>query len=225
MMRLLAVFFLVLVLSFGCSEEDNPVNGGETAKCDVTSPNNAYDVKTSDLVVVVDDYGDIPPEYAASVDEWLAGFFGSTEDTQWNVMQSAVTLTKTETPMCAPMIYVYNPIGRSCTVEILIPLENVDVTSLDLCQTFPNPLGELFPDIEVCLTEISIVVNVDPELVWSEDFSTFSGTEEIGSAQDPADVSVTFVVSPPGLPVSYDMQFHASRTVNGICCAGCKVCQ
>ena len=124
--------------------------------------------------------------------------------------------------MCVPMGYVYNPLNRSCTVSFPIDLDE-DVASLGLCQMFPNPISEVLADIEVCLTAISITATIDPDLVWSADFSTFSGTEAIGSADVPAEVTVSLTVA--GIAFGpYSFSFHMSRTVNGTCCATCKPC-
>lgn len=224
MKRLLSVLLLALVmaLSFGCSDDDNPVNGGQTAKCDDTSPNNAYNVKNTNIQLVVDDPGGFPEDYIDLLEDALEELFGGTEDTQWNVMQSALILTRTETPLCLPMVYAYNPLNRSCTVEIPFVLDE-DVAGLGLCADFPNPLGELLPDIEVCLTYISITATSNPDLVWSADFSTFSGTLAINSAQDPADVTISLTVA--GIAAGpFAFKFHSSQTVNGTCCATCKPC-
>lgn len=226
MKRLLSVLLLALALalSFGCSDDDdNPVNGGQTAECnDDTSPNNAYKVKETDEIIVVDDPGSFPEEYIDLLEDALAQLFANTEDTQWNVTQSAVALTRAETPMCVPVPYVYIPLTRSCTVPVPLDLDE-DVSSLGLCAPFPNPINSALPDIEVCLTDISITATIDPDLVWSEDFSTFSGTEAIGSADVPADVTVSLTVA--GLPAGpFSFAFHMSRTVNGTCCATCNPC-
>jgi hypothetical protein len=178
------------------------------------SPNGDWDVTSTNVSVTVTN-SSLPSQLNPYIEQWIEDLISNGGTSEWNVAQTLVVLSRIETDTCTPMVYRYDPNSRRCTTTTPVDISDVDVSSLGLCEDIP-PLGTH------CLTEISLDANFTPNLQWTANFDSFSGSEMIGSAQDPA--SVTIVVTGT-LGGEYDINFYSSRNVSGTPCSGCTPCR
>jgi hypothetical protein len=213
---LLAMCSVILLIAVSCGDDGSPQEPEDDIKPS-TDPIGQWSVTSSNVQVEVVN-SDLPSEVQAYVEEWLKDLISNGGSNEWNVAQAAILLTKVESPACVPMVYAYDSANRSCTVTTPIDLQDIDVSSLNLCQTVGQPPAQA----EYCITTISITADVTPDLQWAEDFNSLGGTEAIGSVQKPAQVDVT--ISGPIIGGTYNVDFYSSRTVSGKRCSGCANC-
>ena len=178
------------------------------------NPNGDWNVTSTNVNVTVTNTS-LPSQLIPFIEQWIGDIIGNGGSSEWSVAQSAVVLSRTETKMCAPMVYVYDPISRRCTISTPVDVRDVDVSALGLCQ-------DLVLDT-YCLTKISLDADFTPNLQWASDFGSFNGSELIGSAQNPASAMVT--ITGAGLGGDYNVDFYSSRNVAGTRCSGCTPCR
>jgi hypothetical protein len=178
------------------------------------SPNGDWDV-TSTVVNVTVTSSSLPSQLTPLIEGWISDVISNGGRSVWTVAQSAVVLSRIETKMCAPMVYVYDPISRRCTITTPVDISNVDVSALGLCE-------DIIVVGKHCLQKISIDADFTPNLQWTQDFESFNGSEMIGSSRNPASATVTVTGAVGG---EYNVRFHSSRNVTGTRCSECTPCR
>jgi hypothetical protein len=178
------------------------------------SPNGAWDVTSTNVSVTVTN-STLPGQLTPFVEQWIAEVISNGGSSECSVAQATVVLSRTETEMCAPMVYVYDPISRRCMTTTPVDVRDVDLSALNICQ-------DVVLDT-YCLTKISLDADFTPNLQWASDFGSFSGSELIGSVRNPASAEIT--ITGAGLGGNYNVDFYSSRNVSGTRCTGCTPCR
>jgi hypothetical protein len=209
---LLVLLTAGLLIPLGCSDDGDSVGPGDGKAPTYGSPNGEYNLTSTNVNVQITN-SDLPVQLQPFIEQWISDLISSGGSTTCEISQNLLLLLKTESPACTEVPYVYDPASRSCTVSIPIDAQDIDVSSLGLCQTI---LLE-----EHCVQTVSITAEFIPNLVWAAGFATFSGSEAIGSAQSPADMSVAITGTFGG---TYNIEFYASRDVSGTRCSDCATC-
>ncbi|MGD8412636.1 MAG: hypothetical protein PVF33_00300 [Candidatus Latescibacterota bacterium] len=177
------------------------------------SPNGDWNVTSTGVNVTVID-SDLPSEFNSIIADWIADAISNGGSSVWTVAQASLVLSRTETDMCAPMVYVYNPVSRRCNVPTPVDVSDVDVSALNICQD-NIVVGQH------CLKTISLTADFTPNLQWAPDFDSFDGTEQIGSQANTASATVTISGTVGG---TFNVDFYSSRNVSGTRCTGCTTC-
>jgi hypothetical protein len=211
---LLAIAIALLALALGCSDEDDPVTPKEIV---YDSPSGNWTVTYSNANVVINN-DNLPALLKPFAAEFINQVIGGSEPSEWRITKYTVAMVSTldvrEPPLCAPMIYPYDEDTRTSSGTLLVQLDNVDVSALDLCVTVITD--------ESCVSEVDLDLTISPDYQWADDYKTFSGTLAIGSSQNYATVNVTIVGPGAG---TYLLPFYGTWDLSGSRCAGCTPCQ